>query len=71
MNHVDQIDFVADGRSPALRTQFQASEQAVSAWRQTHPLSLDDYLEFLEGLQSLVGPLEPDRVQAEGSDLRL
>jgi hypothetical protein len=71
MNRADQIDFVADGTSPARRTQFRMSEEAVSMWQQTHPFSLDDYLEFLEGLQSLVGPLEPDRAQAKGSDLRL
>ena len=71
MNRADQIDFVADGQSPARRIQFQMSEQAVSLWQQTHPFSLDDYLEFLEGLQSLVGPLQPDRAVSEGSDLRL
>jgi len=71
MNRVDQIDFVEDGLSPARRTQFRESEQAVSVWQQTHPFSLDDYLEFLEGLQSLVGPLKPDRARSEGRDLRL
>lgn len=55
MNRQDRIDFTADGRSRERRANFDASDRAVREWRARHPVSLSDFVEFLEQMQEMFG----------------
>ncbi|HEX7408901.1 MAG TPA: hypothetical protein VF515_14810 [Candidatus Binatia bacterium] len=71
MNAADQADYVGDGISSARREQFVASEAAVQAWQRSHPATLDEYFDFLDGLQAIFGPFPVRRDGWSGDDFRL
>lgn len=64
MSPRDRAEFVADGVSPVRRAAFAMSRDAVYAWERTHPMSLDQYLNFLEDMQHLFGPLSVPRARS-------
>jgi hypothetical protein len=71
MNASDQADYVADGLSSARRDQFAASDAVVQAWQRAHPVTLDEYFDFLDGLQAIFGPFPVHRDAWPGDDFRL
>lgn len=71
MNEQDWADFKADGLSRERRAQFEASDRAVRAWQREHPMSLDEYLDFLAQMQELFGAAPRRDREAGGSNYRL
>ena len=70
MRPEDREEFLRDGLSSERRANFEAGETAVRDWKRHRTWSLDDYLEFLESLQSAFGEFPIDRAPWPGSDFR-
>jgi len=71
MKPEDQRDFVTDGHSTARRANFGAADDAARAWTGGHPMTLEDYVAFLESVQATFGPLPVDHAPWQGTDFRL
>jgi hypothetical protein len=71
MNAADQADYLADGLSRVRREEFAAGEAAVQAWQRSHPATLDEYFDFLDGLQAIFGAFPVRRDRWLGDDFRL
>lgn len=70
MNARERSEYRADGLSAERRAAFAAAQQAAHNWRRRNPLSLDEFIAFLESYQALFGPL-PQGAPLTGSDFRL
>ena len=71
MRPEEREEFLRDGLSRERRANFEAGETAVRAWEGRCPWSLDDYVEFLDSLQSVFGAFPIDRAPWQGRDFRL
>ncbi len=71
MKIADQLDFVADGHSTTRRAAFAAADAAALAWRQAHPSTLDDYLDFVRTVHDLFGPSSRQASAWAARDFRL
>ena len=64
-------EYLKDGRDLKRLANFLAGDEAVRMWVRAHPLSLPDYLDFLESVHDLFGPFPTSHEPWAERDFRL
>lgn len=61
----------SDGSSEERRRAFRAAEERAHEWTLTHPIGLEEILDWIDQLRSLFGDPPVDRTPWRTPDLRL